>query len=53
MRRNIGLSSPDTEIVFRFSEWGMGPIDMAFYRYIDHRLPDGILCRAEREGGGV
>ncbi len=37
MRKNIELvKSPDTEIVFRFSEWGMGPIDMAFYRYIDH-----------------
>ncbi len=37
MRKNIGLvKSPDTEIVFRFCEWGMGPIDMAFYRYIDH-----------------
>lgn len=37
MRKNIGLvKSPDTVIVFRFSEWGMGPIDMAFYRYIDH-----------------
>jgi Asp/Glu/hydantoin racemase len=37
MRRNIGLvKNPDTEIVFRFSEWGMGPIDMAYYRYIDH-----------------
>jgi Asp/Glu/hydantoin racemase len=37
MRKNIGLvKSPDTEITFRFCEWGMGPIDMAFYRYIDH-----------------
>lgn len=37
MRKNISLvKSPDTEIVFRFCEWGMGPIDMAFYRYIDH-----------------
>jgi Asp/Glu/hydantoin racemase len=37
MRKNIGLvKSPETEIVFRFCEWGMGPIDMAFYRYIDH-----------------
>ncbi len=36
-RRNMELvKSPDTDIVFRFSEWGMGPIDMAFYRYIDH-----------------
>ncbi len=37
MKKNISLvKSPDTEIVFRFCEWGMGPIDMAFYRYIDH-----------------
>lgn len=37
MRKNLGLvKSPDTEIVFRFCEWGMGPIDMAYYRYIDH-----------------
>lgn len=37
MRQNIGLvKSPETEITFRFSQWGMGPIDMAFYRYIDH-----------------
>jgi allantoin racemase len=36
-RKNISLvKSPETEIVFRFCEWGMGPIDMAFYRYIDH-----------------
>lgn len=36
-RKNIGLvKSPDTEIVFRFCEWGMGPIDMAFYRCLDH-----------------
>ena len=36
-RKNMALvKSPETEIVFRFSEWGMGPIDMAFYRYIDH-----------------
>lgn len=37
MRRNLDLvKNPDTEIVFRFSEWGQGPIEMAFYRYIDH-----------------
>jgi hypothetical protein len=37
MRKNIGLvKSPETEIVFRFCEWGMGPIDVAFYKYIDH-----------------
>ena len=36
-RKNLSLvKSPETEIVFRFCEWGMGPIDMAFYRYIDH-----------------
>ena len=37
MRRNLELvKSPDTEITFRFSHWGQGPIEMAFYRYIDH-----------------
>lgn len=37
MRKNLSLvKSPETEVVFRFCEWGMGPIDMAFYRYIDH-----------------
>lgn len=37
MRKNLSLvKSPDTEIVFRFSNWGMGPIEMAYYRYIDH-----------------
>ncbi|NLB29388.1 MAG: hypothetical protein GX823_04065 [Clostridiales bacterium] len=37
MRRNLELvKSPGTEITFRFSEWGQGPIEMAFYRFIDH-----------------
>lgn len=37
LRKNLALTkSPDTEIVFRFCEWGLGPIDMAYYRYIDH-----------------
>lgn len=37
MRQNLALTKSDgTDIVFRFSEWGQGPIDMAFYRYIDH-----------------
>lgn len=37
LRKNLALTrSPETEIVFRFCEWGLGPIDMAYYRYIDH-----------------
>lgn len=54
MRRNIGLvKSPDTEIVFRFCEWGMGPIDMAFYRYIDHLASRMVYysARSAREEG--
>jgi allantoin racemase len=47
LRRNIALvKSPETEIVFRFCEWGMGPIDTAFYRYIDHLASRMVYCSA-------
>jgi len=43
----------DTEIVFRFCEWGMGPIDVAFYRYLDHLASIMVYfapANAEQEG---
>ncbi len=54
MRKNIGLvKAPDTEITFRFCRWGLGPIDMAFYRCID-RLASRMVyysARNAREEG--
>ena len=41
LKRNFGLvMNPDTELTFRFCDWGMGPEEVAHYRYLDH-----LACR--------
>ncbi|MDR3271176.1 MAG: aspartate/glutamate racemase family protein [Peptococcaceae bacterium] len=57
LKRNLDLvRQPDTEIVFRFCEWGMGPVDMAFIRYLDHlasRMIYHAAAQAKEEGFDV
>jgi allantoin racemase len=54
LKKNLDLAKQkDTEIVFRFCEWGMGPIDVAFYRYLDHLASKMVYyaaANAEKEG---
>lgn len=54
LKKNIDLvKSPDTEVTFRFAEWGMYPVDMAYYRYLDHLAGEMVFHaaqHAEEEG---
>lgn len=54
LKENLNITkSTDTKITFRFCEWGMGPIDMAYYRYLDHLAQSMVYysaCNAEKEG---
>ena len=37
LKKNIDLvRAPDTEVTYRFADKGLGPLEMAFYRYLDH-----------------
>ena len=54
-KRNINLvKNPDTELVFRVCEWGMGGVEVvAFYRYLDHlasRMVYYSALHAKEEG---
>jgi len=54
LQKNLDLvRQPDTEIVYRFCDWGMGPMEVAFTRYLDHlasRMIYFAAAHAEEEG---
>ncbi len=48
LKRNLEpVKRKDTEIVYRFCEWGMGPIEMAFCRYMDHLASRMVFFSAQ------
>jgi allantoin racemase len=54
LRRNLDLvKQKDTEVTFRFSEWGLAGMDATVYNYLEHlnsRLVFHAAAHAEKEG---
>jgi Asp/Glu/hydantoin racemase len=54
MKKNIDLvRRPDTALTFRFCDWGLGPVEMAYCRYMDHLASRMVFYagqHAEAEG---
>ena len=54
LKKNIdAVKAPGTEVTYRFCEKGLGPVDMAFYRYMDNMGADMVFHaaqHAEEEG---
>ncbi len=54
LNNNINLvKDQNTEVTHRFCEWGLGPVDMAYCRYMDHLAQPMVYYaarNAEKEG---
>lgn len=54
LNKNINLvKAENTQVTHRFCEWGLGPVDMAYCRYMDHLAQPMIYYaarNAEKEG---
>ena len=48
LKKNIDLvKAPGTEVTYRFADKGMGPLEMAFYRYLDHLAGEMVFKAAQ------
>ena len=48
LKKNIDLvREPGTEVTYRFANKGMNPLEMAFYRYLDHLASEMVFKAAQ------